>query len=186
MGSQVLPYDRRPGSPGARGVWTHPLCCSSGGVAGQCVVVVPVWLAGVVGTAGTIPLCGRGQPKFSRGCPLASAHHFQGWVMASHPPLTKQGAERRFILQMPGWDPTRSGVGSRAAVARQDDALCRPQVAPPCAPPRGPPLPPARHVIPAQSGGRPLTLHRGSVLFIWGRRWRQASSTPGRAQRSAG
>lgn len=77
------------------------------------------------------------------------------------PSTSYQGAERRFILQMPGWDPTRSGVGSRAAVARQGDALCRPQVAPHCAPPWGPPLPPARHVIPAQSGGRPLTLHRG-------------------------
>lgn len=75
LDSQLLPCDL-----GLVGVWTWSSCCSSRGVAGG--------------------RGGRGQPKSSRGCPPASAHHFQGWVTVPHPPLTKQRAERRSVLQM--------------------------------------------------------------------------------------
>lgn len=96
-----------PARPGAGQPW------SWWGMDGRCVVMVPMWLTGVVGTARATPLRGRGQPRFSWGCqPAAFAHHFQGcgsWHSIC--PLPREERKEGPSSRCQG-DPMGSGVGT--------------------------------------------------------------------------
>lgn len=109
-----------PARPGAGQPW------SWWGMDGRCVVMVPMWLTGVVGTARATPLRGRGQPRFSRGCqPAAFAHHFQGcgsWHSIC--PLQERSEKK---VHPPGARVTPWGQGLAVELQRQGGAPRQPR-----------------------------------------------------------
>ena len=91
--SQVLLCGVGLGSPGARGGLDSSSCCSSRG-SGWPVHGCDAYVAGRCGGHGWdhFPMWKR-PAQILQGLPASLAHHFQGWVMAPQPPLTKEQKE---------------------------------------------------------------------------------------------